>query len=227
MLPSINTAACWLQKKKKKGAFIIFLCFVIILCYGELRSNIHENDLKVFKLSNWSKGNGDRYRMPWNIGRSSQLQTQQCLFLSNPDRVGSLAWPCFGLGLLWAELNHLTLICYFQQLINLGFFKCPWAALQWFGLPWWCAGIWVMRQSWEQPEVSPFSMGAVLELRVLFLAQSWPQVWPKCGWPWLLSPTLCSCPGYCGTAHFGVEATALPSLPAPLLGWSSACCSPW
>lgn len=52
---------------KKNGAFIIFLCFVIILCYRELRSNIHENDLKVFKLSNSSKGNGDRYRMPRNI----------------------------------------------------------------------------------------------------------------------------------------------------------------
>lgn len=156
---------------KKKEAFIIFLCFVIILCYRELRSNIHENDLKVFKLSNSSKGNGDRYRMPWNIGRSSQLQTQRGLFLSNPDRGGSLVWPSFGL--LGAELNHLTLICNFQQLINTGFFKCPQAALQWFGLPWWCAGIWVMRQRWEKPEVPPFSMGAVLELRVLLLALSY------------------------------------------------------
>lgn len=51
----------------KKEAFIIFLCFVIILCYGVLRSNIHENDLKVFKLRNSSKGNGDGYRTPQNI----------------------------------------------------------------------------------------------------------------------------------------------------------------
>lgn len=51
----------------KRDAFIIFLCFVIILCYRVLRSNIHENDLKVFKLRNSTKGNGGRYRTPQNI----------------------------------------------------------------------------------------------------------------------------------------------------------------
>lgn len=105
------------------------------------------------------------------LAGSSQLQTQQCLFLSNPGRGGSLAWPCFGLGLLWAELNHLTLICNFQQLINLGLFKCPQPALWWFGLPWWCAGVWVMRQIWEKPEASLFPMRVVLELRLFLLAQ--------------------------------------------------------
>lgn len=50
----------------KKETFIIFLCFVIILWYGMLRSNIHENDLKVFKSRNSSKGNGGRYRTPLN-----------------------------------------------------------------------------------------------------------------------------------------------------------------
>lgn len=157
---------------------------------------------------------------------SSQLQTQQCLFLLNPGRGGSLAWPCFGLGLLWAELNHLTLICNFQQLINLGLFKCPQAALHWFGLPWWCAGVWVMRQSWEKPEASPFSEDCVRAQALLArsVLLSWPQIWLKRGWLWLLQvavtqPLFLS--RYCGTTCFGVEATALPSLPAPLLRWSS------
>lgn len=66
---------------------------------------------------------------------SSRLQTHKCLLLSNPERGGSLLWPCFGLGLLRAELNHLTLICNFQQLINLGFFQCPQAALHSLGCP--------------------------------------------------------------------------------------------
>lgn len=35
-----------------------------------------------------------------------------------------------------------------------------------------CPGVWAMRQSWEKLEASPFSMRAVLELRLLLLAQS-------------------------------------------------------
>lgn len=54
--------------------FIFFLCFVIILWYGVLRSNIHENDLKVFKSRNSSKGSGGRYRTPQNIEGEHQTQ---------------------------------------------------------------------------------------------------------------------------------------------------------
>lgn len=81
MNASLHKHNSLLAAKKKKGAFIIFLCFVIILCYGELRSNIHENDLKVFKLSNSSKGNGDRYRMPGNIDWE-QLAPDSMMFIS-------------------------------------------------------------------------------------------------------------------------------------------------
>lgn len=63
MLSSISTAAT----AAKKEAFMGFFGFVIILFDGVLRSNIHENDLKVFKLRNSSKGNGDRHRVPQNI----------------------------------------------------------------------------------------------------------------------------------------------------------------
>lgn len=152
---------------------------------------------------------------------SSQLQTQQCLFLLNPGRGGSLAWPCFGLGLLWAELNHLTLICNFQQLINLGLFKCPQAALHRFGLPWWCAGVWVMRQSWEKPEASPFSVGAALELRLFLLAQFYclglkpDSSVVACGCSRLLSSSLCSCPGTVGLLVLGLR--PLPCHPCQLL----------
>lgn len=157
---------------------------------------------------------------------SSQLLTQQCLFLSNPER----GWPCSGLGLLRAKLNHLTLICNFHQLINLGFFKCPQAALRWFGLPWWCAGVWVMRQSWEKPEAPPFSMRAVLELRLLLLACSYCLgLKPDSVWLTLLAATqtlLFS--RYCGTASFGVETTALPSSSwFSLIIFSAGELSPW
>lgn len=85
---------------KKRSIHHFFLCFVIILCYGELRSNIHENDLKVFKLSKSSKGNGDRYRMPRNIDWE-QLAPDSTVFISVKSRERGF----ISVAMLWLRLT--------------------------------------------------------------------------------------------------------------------------
>lgn len=152
------------------------------------------------------------------LAGSSQLQTQECLFLSNPERGGSLVWPCFGLGLLWAELNHLTLICNFQQLINLGLFQVPpgcspvvWAALMMCR----CLGDEAeLGKAWSFPFFCEgWGRAQVLVACSILLSQ--PQAWLECGWSWLLSPSLCFCPGTVGLLILGWgHCPAIPAIPA-------------
>lgn len=147
---------------------------------------------------------------------SSRLNSVYFTVKSRERRFFSVTTLWLRLAMSW--IKPLDSVCNFQQLINLGLFKCLQAALQWFGLPWWCAGVWVMRQSWEKSEASPFFHEGCVRAQALvacLVLLSWPQAWLECGRPWLLSLNLSSCSGTVVLLILGLR--PLPCPPCQLL----------